>query len=310
MRDIWIVAENLPWAAVLVAGVKTVSQDANIVAFINGDEAAAQAVISYGASKAFALPLPAGAMWEGYTPALVEKIKAEQPALIVLSASKRCRDMAAQIAAVLDAPCFSDVKNLTVSGDSFTGDTMVYGGAAVKNATCTAQTVLATIGAKDFDPAPADASRSGDVATLPLASTITVTERKPRAAQTVNLGEAVRVVGVGRGFAAQEDLAAAQELAKAIDAEVACSRPIAEFFKWMPEECYIGISGQVLKPQLYLAVGISGQAQHYYGVRDAKTIVSINKDAEALMNKNADYYIVGDWKEVIPAFVKAVAANR
>ena len=80
MRDIWIVAENLPWAAVLVAGVKTVSQDANIVAFINGDEAAAQAVISYGASKAFALPLPAGAMWEGYTPALLEKIKAERAA--------------------------------------------------------------------------------------------------------------------------------------------------------------------------------------------------------------------------------------
>lgn len=310
MRNIWIVAENLPWATVLVAGVKTVSQDAGIVAFINGDEAAAKTVISCGAQKAFALPLPAGAMWEGYTPVLVEKARAEKPALIVFSASKRCRDMAAQMAAALDSPCFSDVKNLAVAGDSFTGDTMIYGGMAVKNATCTAETVLATMGAKDFDPAPADASRSGDVATLSLASTVTVTGRTPRVARTVNLGEAARVVGVGRGFSEQADLAAAHDLAKAIGAEVACSRPIAEFFKWMPEECYIGISGQVLKPQLYLAVGISGQAQHYYGVRDAKTIVSINKDAEALMNKSADYYIVGDWKDVIPAVIKAVAASR
>ena len=309
MRDIWIVAENLPWAAVLIAGVKTISQDASIVAFINGDETAAKGAISHGASKAYALPLPSNSMWEGYAPAIAEKAKAENPALIILSASKRCRDMAAQIAGLLDAPCFSDAKNMSFTGDAFSGDTMIYGGTAIVNSTCTAPTVLATVGAKDYDPTPADASRSGEVSTLQITASPVVTGRMPRAAQTVNLGEAVKVVGVGRGFVEEAELAVARELATAIGAEVACSRPIAEFFKWMPEECYIGISGQVLKPQLYLAVGISGQAQHYYGVRDAKTIVSINKDAEALMNKNSDYYIVGDWKDVIPAFLKAVAAN-
>ncbi len=310
MRDIWIVAENLPWAAALIAGAKALGPDAagaKIVAFVNGDEAAAKGAIAHGATSAFALPLPASTLWEGYTPALVEKAKAEKPAFIILSASKRCRDMAAQLAAQLDAPCFSDGKNLTLSGSSVTGDTLVFGGLAVKNATCTAETVLTTMGAKDFDPTPADASRSGEVGTLQAtAGTAAITERKPRPPQTVNLGEAAKVVGVGRGFAEQSDLAAAEGLAKAIGAEIACSRPIAEFFKWLPEERYIGISGQQIKPQLYLAIGISGQAQHYYGIRDAKTIVSVNKDAECLMNLNADYYIVGDWKEVIPALVKAV----
>lgn len=307
MRDIWIVAENLPWAAVLAVGAKSISADAKIVAFVNGDEAAAKGSIAYGASAAFSLAQPADGIWEGYAKPLAEKAKAEKPAFILVSASRRGRDLGAQVAALLDAPLFTDGKNIKVDGDTITSETLVYGGAAVKTATTTAETVLVTIGAKEFEPAAADASRSGDVAAFEYAATgVKVTGHKPRAAQTVNLPEAARVVGVGRGFAEEAELANARELAKSLGAEVGCSRPIAEFFKWMPEECYIGISGQVLKPDLYLAIGISGQAQHYFGVRDAKCIVSINKDAECPMNLNSDYYIVGDWKDVIPAIMKAI----
>jgi electron transfer flavoprotein alpha subunit len=307
MRDIWVIAENLPWAAVLIAGAQTISKEAKIVAFVNGDEAAAKGAIAHGASSAFFLPLPANAMWEGYTPALAEKAKADKPALILLSTSRRCRDVAAQLAALLDAPCFSEGKGLAVSGDAVTGNTMVFGGLAAKNATATATTVLVTMGAKDYEASPADASRSGAVGTLPLAgNTPAVTARKPKETQSVNIGEAAKVVSVGRGFADQADIEHARTLAKALGAEVSCSRPIAEFFKWMPDECYVGISGQQIKPQLYLAIGISGQAQHLYGVRDAKTIVAVNKDPEALFHQNSDYYIVGDWKEVIPALLKAI----
>lgn len=305
MRDIWIVAENSAWAAVMVAGAKTVSADAAITAFVNGDEAAAKEAVACGASSAFSLPLPADAMWEGYAAPLAEKAKADKPALILVSASKRGRDVAAQVAALIDAPLFTDGKSITVEGEGVTAQTMIYGGAANKVAATAAATVLVTVGAKDYDPAPADASRSGAVASMAPAAGPKVTARRPRPAQTVNLGEAAKVVGVGRGFAEASELAAARDLAASIGAEVACSRPIAEFFKWMPEECYVGISGQVLKPDLYLAVGISGQAQHVFGVRDAKTIVSVNKDAECPMNQNADYYIVGDWKEVIPALIAA-----
>jgi electron transfer flavoprotein alpha subunit len=248
-------------------------------------------------------------MWEDYVPALTEKAKADKPFLILVSASKRCRDLAARSAALLAAPCFSDGRNFSLAGNVFTCGTSIYGGAAVKVESTTAPIVFVTVGPKAFDPAPADSSRSGQVATLAyIAGDAKVTERRSRPQQTVNLGDAAKVVGVGRGFSDRKDLDAAKELAGVLGAEMGCSRPIAEFFKWMPEECYIGISGQILKPQLYLAVGISGQAQHLFGVRDAKVIVSVNKDAECLMNQNADYYIVGEWQEVIPALLRAFKA--
>jgi electron transfer flavoprotein alpha subunit len=307
MSDIWVVAENPAWAAVLISAAKTVKADATITVFVKGSEAEAKETITYGAASAFALPLPADGLWEGYLPALVEKAKAEKPALILVSASRRGRDLAAQSAALLDAPLFSDAKNLVLDGSAFTCETTVYGGTGIRKDSTTAPTVLITLGAKAYEPVAADASRSGTVASLPYAAgTVKVTERKPRQKQTVNLGEAARVVAVGRGFAEEKELESARELAAALGAEVGCSRPIADFFKWMPEECYIGISGQIIKPQLYIAVGISGQAQHLSGIRDAKVVVSINKDAECLMHQNADYYFIGNWQDVIPSLIKAV----
>jgi electron transfer flavoprotein alpha subunit len=288
MSAIWIVAENPDWAAVMVSAAKNASADAKLTVFIP--------------------PLPADGLWEDYTPSLVAKAKAEKPSLILVGTSQRGRDLAARSAALLDAPCFSDAKNLALKGNAFSCDTNVYGGTAVRTDSTTEPLVLATIGPKAFEPDPAGISgaTAGTLDYTP--GKVKVTGRKPRPPQTVNLGEAAKVVAVGRGFAEEKDLAAAKELAAALGAEVACSRPIAEFFKWLPEECYIGISGQIIKPQLYVAVGISGQAQHTFGVRDAKVIVSINKDAECLMHQNADYCITGEWQAVIPALVKAVKA--
>jgi electron transfer flavoprotein alpha subunit len=288
MSAIWIVAETPEWAAVMVAAAKSVSAAAGLTVFIP--------------------PLPAAGLWEDYAPSLVSKAKAEKPHLILVSASKRGRDLAARSAALLDAPCFSDAKNLALNGDAFSCDTVVFGGNAVRSDSTTAPLVLATIGAKAFEPDPAGISGAGTGTLDYTAGRVKVTGRKPRPPQTVNLGEATKVVAVGRGFSEEKDLGAAKDLAAALGAEVACSRPIAEFFKWLPEECYIGISGQIIKPQLYVAVGISGQAQHTFGVRDAKVIVSINKDAECLMHQNADYCITGEWQKVIPALIKAVKA--
>lgn len=282
MRDIWIVAHNAAWANVMVTCAKGIAADAAITVFT--------------------LALPPDGLWESHAAPLAEKARAGKPALILVEASKRGRDLAARLAALIDAPLFTDGRNIKAEGGAVTAETMIYGGTGIKTVSTEAPTVLVTIGAKDYEPASGASVTEGSVS--PAAGP-KVTARLPRAAQTVNLAEAAKVVGVGRGFAEETELAAARELAAAIGAEVGCSRPIAEFFKWMPEECYIGISGQNIKPDLYLAVGISGQAQHIFGVRDAKVIVSVNKDADCLMHQNADYYIVGDWKEVIPAIMKA-----
>ena len=125
------------------------------------------------------------------------------------------------------------------------------------------------------------------------------------AKQAVDLTQAERIVAVGRGIKGREHLPLAQDLAKALDAELAASRPICDS-GWWPMDRQIGSSGQTVAPKLYLAVGISGAIQHLVGMKGARTIVAVNKDADAPIFEVADYGIVGDLFEVVPAIVAAL----
>ncbi len=120
------------------------------------------------------------------------------------------------------------------------------------------------------------------------------------ARQAVDLSEAERIVAVGRGIKGPEHLPLAQALAEALHAEMAASRPICDS-GWLPMERQIGSSGQTVAPKLYVAVGISGAIQHVVGMKGARTIVAINKDAEAPIFEVADYGYVGDLFEFLPA---------
>jgi electron transfer flavoprotein alpha subunit len=302
---IWVVSEIPALAMELAGGAKTISADADVTAFVGGGEAAARSV---AAGKAYSAPIPADGMWEDYAPVIAGKAKADVPDLILVGATKRGRETAARIAAILDAPCVSDCQKIAVEGAVKKVERMIYGGMAVKTMTTDAATVVASVPAKSFE-APADGAAASVEMITPAAATAKVTGREPKAAGGVNLGDATKVVGVGRGFAEESELSVAQELARALEAEMACSRPIAEFFKWMPEEQYLGISGQIIKPQVYFACGISGQAQHISGIRDSKIIVAVNKDENAPMMAMSDYFIVGDVKDVLPALAAAVKAQ-
>ena len=125
------------------------------------------------------------------------------------------------------------------------------------------------------------------------------------AKQAVDLTQAERIVAVGRGIKGQEHLPLAQDLARALDAELAASRPICDS-GWLPMDRQIGSSGQTVAPKLYLAVGISGAIQHLVGMKGARTIVAVNKDADAPIFEVAEYGIVGDLFEVVPAIVAAL----
>jgi electron transfer flavoprotein alpha subunit len=128
----------------------------------------------------------------------------------------------------------------------------------------------------------------------------------PAGGQKANLGEAAVVVSAGRGFKAQEDLALALALAEAVGGELACSRPLAEGLGWMPKDRYVGISGNQIAPEVYIAIGISGQLQHLGGVRGAKTVVAVNSDASAPIMTAADLVLCGDLYNLIPAITAAV----
>ena len=125
------------------------------------------------------------------------------------------------------------------------------------------------------------------------------------AKQAVDLTQADKIVAVGRGIKGEEQLPIAQELAKVLGAELAASRPICDS-GWLPMDRQIGSSGQTVTPKLYVALGISGAIQHLVGMKGAKTIVAINKDADAPIFEVSDYGIVGDLFEVVPALVAAL----
>ncbi len=125
------------------------------------------------------------------------------------------------------------------------------------------------------------------------------------AAQTVDLSAAEVIVGVGRGIGEQENLKLVEDLAQALGAELAASRPICDA-GWLPMERQVGSSGQTIAPKLYLAVGISGAIQHLVGMKGSKTVIAINKDADAPIFEVADIGVVGDLFELVPALTKAI----
>jgi electron transfer flavoprotein alpha subunit len=128
-------------------------------------------------------------------------------------------------------------------------------------------------------------------------------------AQTVDLGSAQFIVSVGRGIKEAENLPIVQELAAALGAELAASRPICDS-GWLPIERQVGSSGQTVSPKLYLAVGISGAIQHLVGMKGSHCVVAINKDPDAPIFEIADFGIVGDLFEVVPALTEAVKAAK
>lgn len=135
---------------------------------------------------------------------------------------------------------------------------------------------------------------------------VAVVETRQTQRHEAGIKSASTVVAAGRGFAKKDDLAIAEALAKALGAALGCSRPLSSDLGWMGEEAHIGLTGAYVRPKLYVALGISGQLQHVAGIKDSKVIVAVNRDAQAPIFQVADYGIVGDLYEVVPALTKAV----
>jgi len=166
--------------------------------------------------------------------------------------------------------------------------------------------VTVQIGAFRVDAARRGASAAA-VKKMPVTVDGAAIRQRPEAPfqearQAVDLSQAERIVSVGRGIKGQEHLKIAQDLAKALGAEIAASRPICDA-GWLPMDRQIGSSGQTVAPKLYVALGISGAIQHLVGMKGSRTIVAVNKDPEAPIFEIADYGIAGDLFEIVPALI-------
>jgi len=246
---------------------------------------------------------------DGYVLALAALVAQAQPALVFLPHTYQTRDFAPALAARLGRALVTDVTAIKKTGDRLVYVRPVFQGklnADVEAAGPAPHFVTFQIGAFRADAAArgSSAARSRKVAISVDGGAVRQKAEPPfqEARQAVDLSQAERIVAVGRGIKGQEHLKIAEELAKALGAELAASRPICDA-GWLPMDRQIGSSGQTVAPKLYVALGISGAIQHLVGMKGSRTIVAINKDPEAPIFEIADFGIVGDLFEIVPAMI-------
>jgi len=274
-----------------------------VAAVVAGPRSVAETVAEGGVDKVVWCSAPEDVPAEANAPAVAEAVAAGPARVVLAGRNPGERVLLGAVAARLGASVLSGARSITTDGDDVIVVNAVFGDIAEETVAVSGPVAVLLDGGS---APPADRAKAPieDISVPPLG--LKVIETRTHGFDDVDLGAAHRVVGVGRGLKAKEDLALVEGLAHALGAEVACSRPVAEGLNWMGKDRYIGSSGAHIAPQLYLAVGISGQLQHMVGVTGAETIVAINTDPNAAVFKQADYGLVGDLYQLVPAITAAL----
>jgi electron transfer flavoprotein alpha subunit len=244
---------------------------------------------------------------DGYTAACAQLIEHAKPAYAVFPHTYQVRDFAPKLATRFNEVLISDVTGIE-AGPAFTRQ-LLQGKLNAEYRHPGSGTCFLSVQAGAFR---ADEPHGGTTTVEPFEPTLVAADIRVQpgepfraSAQTVDLGSAAILVSVGRGIKEEANLPIVQDLATALGAELAASRPICDA-GWLPMERQVGSSGQTVAPKVYLAVGISGAIQHLVGMKGSQCIVAINKDENAPIFEVADYGIVGDLFEVVPALTAAV----
>ncbi|MFM2268004.1 MAG: hypothetical protein RL757_1445 [Bacteroidota bacterium] len=259
----------------------------------------------YGASKVFNIAHEGGFDSQVYTKMIAETAQKVGASVVILAHSSNGKALAGRLAVRLDAGLVSGANALpNTGGGAFSVRKGVFSGKAIGNfAISSAAKVISVIG---NSVAPEQTGAAVSVESLSVsggASRVRVRSVKTSEG-IVPLPEAELVVSGGRGFKGPENFGIMEELAQTIGATTACSRPVADS-DWRPHHEHVGQTGIAIRPNLYIAIGISGAIQHLAGVNNSRTIVVINKDAEAPFFKAADYGVVGDLFEIVPRLTEA-----
>ena len=290
MTNTWIVTTNAQIGNLVEAG-RALGGTITVVA--GGDAQIA------GVDKVISITADADVPAEAYAGAVADAVAAGDQDVVLAPNRPAERVLAGAVAARLNAPVLSSVKKVDAEG----AHVARFGGITLQTDALTARAVLIM----DGGPAPeGDPVAAESVAAQAYPATVSSTESAQ--GERVDLTTAQRIIACGRGFKEQSELSLAQDAANAMDAQLACSRPLAEGVNWFDKDRYIGVSGLTVAPDVYVAVGISGQIQHLAGMLDSKVVVAINNDKNAPIFKAADYGIVGELEQVLPQLTEALKA--
>lgn len=278
----------------------------------SGVEGLAQDCVAAGANKVIVVDDAILADYQGdaYLPVAERIAKEVDPSIILMGQTMIGRDLAPRLAQRLGTAVAMDCVALSASGDKLLAERPAYGGSARARYSINATPQIATVRPKSQEPLAPDASRSGEIVKQAAgvdASAIRakVVSRRKEKAEGIRLEDAKVVVGGGRGLGGPEAFQQLEELAGIMGGAVGASRAVCDL-GWYPVAAQIGLTGKMVTPDVYIAVGISGASQHMAGISSVKNIVSINKDPEAGIFKASRFAVVGDWKEVMPAFTDEV----
>jgi len=306
MAGIWFFSEDSNLAKELATpAIEMAKQMGQQVAAITLDGEGAKELAALGVTKV--IVLQSSSSWvEAYEQAVTDVLQAEGADIVLIGGTLRGKYIAAHAAARLDAGLLTDAVKVILEDNKLIAERFVYGGLAVTTEELSFPAFV-TIPPRSYEVMTTE-SDPGEVIVreVTVDPKVTVIDSVKVQQQGVDISKADRVVGIGRGVDKQEDLAMIRVFADAVGAEVGCTRPICEELKWMPIDRYIGISGQIIKGSLYIAVGTSGQIQHVAGIRDSKVIVAINTNEKEPIFAASDYGIVANYADIVPALTEAL----
>jgi electron transfer flavoprotein alpha subunit len=288
---------------------KTLGAPAHVVALGAGIADAAKALGRYGAARVRVADHPTLAQYRGeaFAPVVAALAREVGATVVLLPGTLQGKDLGPQVAAQLGVGYAADCVGLAVAGGQVEVTRPVYAGKARVRLRATNGALVCTLRPNVFaagEPGSADAATES-LAVVPGATRSAVVRVEATAGAKMDLTEAPVIVSGGRGMKGPEHFALLEALAAKLGAVVGASRAVVDD-GWRPHADQVGQTGKTVSPQLYIACGISGAIQHLAGMRTSKVIVAINKDREAPIFKVADYGIVGDVFEVVPALTAAL----
>ncbi|MEM1589451.1 MAG: electron transfer flavoprotein subunit alpha/FixB family protein [Candidatus Bathyarchaeia archaeon] len=285
---------------------------AAIVVGYNIQEQAAD-LAKYGADKIYVADHPALKNFQtDASLSILNNVVIERaPEIIMIGSTKRGKELAARLAARLKTGLIPDAFRLEINEDKeLVAIRTVYGGNGIAVEKSRTKPKLVTVLPRSFEK-PKPVEKKTDIVKVDVKleePALEIVETRPVETAKTRIEDAKVIISGGRGIEKKEDFKMLEELAELLGGCVGNTRPLAEDRKWFTE--WVGLSGKKVKPDLYIACGISGMIQHIAGIRDSKVIVAINNDAEAPIFESADYIVVGDLYQIIPALIEALKALK